>query len=346
MFSVSCMKNLIKMDKKQLQKYLYQYVHSDEPAHLRPSEIEEVLVSDIPEDVEIEISEIDEKGIRHIELEGSFKKQNGKLYLHMAHDWYRKWWTAPLGMAHHMDLIKRLVEFWQKEEKNIENIEFDDEGDWCHLYYSIMIPDEIKTLYKAYVFGLDFSIWKDRILHSVQNRIGAIVNEIANEYSSFKSLEFPELIDRVRKETNANIKGRLLEELMHKFFSIVKGFEVIERLKTETEEIDLVILNKSTAPIWQKESSLILVECKNWSGKCGKNELVIFKEKIVNRKGRAKIGFFVSWNGFTETFTKEDLRSSQGNILIVPVTGQQVIEALSTSIEKHLEKWWVDATST
>ena len=334
------------MDKKQLQEYLNQFVQSDEPAHFRPSGTEGILVSDIPDDVEIEISELDEKGIRHIELEGSFKKQNGKLYLHMTHDWYRKWWTAPLGMAHHMDLIKRLVEFRQKEEKNIEAIEFNDEGDWCHLYYSIIIPGEIKTLYEAYDFGVDFSIWKDRILHNVQNKIGAIVNEIANEYSSFKSLEFSELIELVENETNSNIKGRLLEELMYKFFSFVKGFEVIERLKTETEEIDLVILNKSTTPIWQKESSLILVECKNWSGKCGKNELVVFKEKIANRKGRAKIGFFVSWNGFTKTFTKEDLRSSQGDILIVPVTGKNVIEALSNSIEEHLEKWWVGATST
>lgn len=333
------------MDKRQLQEYIKQFFQSEEPAHFRPSETEEILVADIPEDVEIEICDIDEKGIRHIELEGSFKKQNGKLYLHMAHDWYRKRWTAPLGMAHHMDLIKRLVEFRQKEEKNIEDIEFDDEGDWCHLYYSIIIPDKIKTLYGAYDFGLDFSIWKDRILHSVQNRIGAIVNEIANEYSSFKSLEIPELLDRIETETNANVKGRLLEELMHKFFSFIKGFEIIERLRTETEDIDLVILNKSTSSIWQKESSLILVECKNWSGKCGKNELVVFKEKIINRKGRAKIGFFVSWNGFTDTFTKEDLRSSQGDILIIPVTGEKVIEALSNSIEEHAEKWWVNATS-
>ena len=334
------------MDKTQLIDHLNQFVQSEEPAHFRPSQTEGILVSDVPDDVEIEISEIDEKDIRHIELEGSFKKTNGKLYLHMAHDWYRKWWTAPLGMAHHLDLIKRLVEFRQKEEKNIEDIEFDDEGDWCHLYYSIIIPDEIKTLYAAYDYGLDFSIWKDRILHSVQNRIGAIVNEIANEYSSFKSLDFPELIDRVKKEKDSNIKGRLLEELMHKFFSFVKGFEVIERLKTETEEIDLVIFNKSTIPLWQKESSLILVECKNWSGKCGKNELVVFKEKIINRKGRAKIGFFISWNGFAKTFTKEDLRSSQGDILIVPVTGKNIIEALSGSIEEHLEKWWLNATST
>jgi hypothetical protein len=334
------------MDKEQLLEYLNQYIHSDEPAHFRPSETKGVFVSDIPEDVGIEISELDEKGIRHIELEGSFKKQNGKLYLHMAHDWYRKWWTAPLGMAHHMDLIKRLVEFRQKEEQNIEGIEFDDEGDWCHLYYSIIIPDKIKTLYDAYDFGIDFSIWKDRILHSVQNKIGAIVNEIANEYSSFKSLDFPELISMVESEKDSNIKGRLLEELMHKCFSFVKGFEIIERLKTETEEIDLVILNKSTIPLWQKESSLILVECKNWSNKCGKNELVIFKEKISNRKGRAKIGFFVSWNGFAETFTKEDLRSSHGDILVVPVTGKNIVEALAGSIEEHLEKWWINATST
>jgi len=333
------------MNKKQIQEYLYQFVDSDEPAHFRPTETDEILISDLLENVEIEIYELDGRGIRNIELEGSFKKQNEKLYLHMAHDWYRKYWTAPLGLAHHMDLIKRLVEFRQKEERNIEGIEFDDEGDWCHLYYSITIPSNIKTLRAAYDYGVDFSIWEDRILHNVQNKIGAIVNEIANEYSSFKSLEFPELINRVETEKDSNIKGRLLEELMHKFFSSVQGFEIIDRLKTETEEIDLVILNKSTSPLWQKESSLILVECKNWSDKCGKNELVIFKEKIANRKGRAKMGFLVSWKGFTNTFTKEDLRSSHGDILILPVTGKNIIEALSGSIQESLERWWISATS-
>ena len=99
------------MDKEQLVKFLNQYIKSDEPAHFRPSETEGILISDIPDDVEIEISELDGNGIRNIELEGSFRKQNGKLHLHMAHDWYRKWWTAPLGLAYHMDLMKRLVEF-------------------------------------------------------------------------------------------------------------------------------------------------------------------------------------------------------------------------------------------
>ncbi len=110
------------MDKKQLQEYLNQFVQSGEPAHFRPSETKEILVSDIPEDVEIEISELDAKGIRQIELEGAFRKQNGKLYLHMAHDWYRKWWTQPLGLAYHMDLIKRLIEFRQKEEKTSKRL--------------------------------------------------------------------------------------------------------------------------------------------------------------------------------------------------------------------------------
>jgi hypothetical protein len=65
------------MEKKELQEYLNQFIHSDESAHFRPHETEGILVSDIPEDVEIEICELDVKGIRHIELEGTFKKQNG-----------------------------------------------------------------------------------------------------------------------------------------------------------------------------------------------------------------------------------------------------------------------------
>jgi len=334
------------MNKNQFIEYLNQNIDTGEPAHISPSDTQEILISEIPEGVDIEISTIDMEGVHHINLEGTFEKHNGKLYLNMSHNWYRKWWTAPLGMPYHMDLIKRLVEFRQKETHNIEDIKFEDEGDWCHLYYSIIINPEAKTLYEAYQFGLDFINWTDSILYNVQEKIGIIVNEIANEYSSFKFLEFPEIINRIESEKDSNIKGRLLEELISKLFSLISGFEIIERLKTETEEIDIVILNKSTTPLWQKESPLILVECKNWSDKCGKNELVVFKEKIINRKGRSRIGFFISWNGFTKTFTKEDLRSSHDDILIIPVTGEEIIEALNNSVEKHIEKWWIKAIST
>jgi len=45
---------------------------------------------------------------------------------------------------------------------------------------------------------------------------------------------------------------------------------------------------------------LLLAVCKNWSGKCGRDEFDLFKTKLVNRVMGVGCGFLVSWNGFAE----------------------------------------------
>jgi len=334
------------MEKDELIKVISNSLGSEEPIHIEPSDTDKLQISDIPKDIRIEISTLGKDNVHYVDLEGIVEWQDGNICISMSHNWYRKWWDSPLGMPYHMDLMKRLVEFRQKEHEDVKNIEFTDEGDWCHLYYSI-VPIQPTTLHDVYQYGLSITNWVSKIVNEAQEQTSKLVSNIAEEYSTYKLVEIPELIDKVQTEENSNIKGRLLEELICKVFLNIDGFEIIDRLKTQTEEIDLVILNKSKEPFWQKESQLLLVECKNWTSKCGKNELVLFKEKIVNRKSRAKIGFFVSWNGFKKTFSKEDLRTSHGDILIVPVTGQEIIEATAqASIQESIEKWWLKAVSS
>ena len=73
-----------------------------------------------------------------------------------------------------------------------------------------------------------------------------------------------------------------------------------------------------------REGALILAECKNWTSKCGKNEFVVFCAKLENRSRRCTLGFLISWNGFSETITKEMLRGSREEILVVPITGEHI----------------------
>lgn len=127
-------------------------------------------------------------------------------------------------------------------------------------------------------------------------------------------------------------KGKALETFMAALFSSIEGFvEVNRNIITETEEIDIVYRNESNHPIWQKERSVILVECKNWlSKRVGKNEFVVFKEKIENRAGRCNLGFLICVDEFAETVTKELLRSSKTELLVVPIDGvklQQLVES-------------------
>lgn len=123
-----------------------------------------------------------------------------------------------------------------------------------------------------------------------------------------------------------NRKGKALETLVASLFSSIEGLiEVDRNINTETEEIDITFSNESHHPRWQKESSLILVECKNWlSRRVGKNEFVIFKEKIENHAGRCRLGFLICVEEFADTITKEMLRSSKSDLLIVPIDGSKL----------------------
>jgi hypothetical protein len=79
---------------------------------------------------------------------------------------------------------------------------------------------------------------------------------------------------------------------------------------------------------FRRESALLLAECKNWTSRCGKDEFVVFREKIENRNRRCSLGFLISWNGFATTVTKEMLRGSREEVLIVPVSGKELRAAV------------------
>ncbi|GJQ37194.1 MAG: hypothetical protein JETCAE01_32040 [Anaerolineaceae bacterium] len=141
----------------------------------------------------------------------------------------------------------------------------------------------------------------------------------------------PHLVQIVETAQTANEKGSSLEALAISLFRSIPGFEInFHDIKTETEEIDIVILNGSNDPRFKNESTYLLVECKNWTGKCGKDEFVLFRQKIENRGNRSKLGFLVSWNGFTETISKEMLRGSRGDPQVVLLSGQDIKKAVET----------------
>ena len=177
------------------------------------------------------------------------------------------------------------------------------------------------------------------------------IDKFSGENNNTESIWGADSLDKlvysVENSISANDKGKSLEELIVRLFSESQSFSVNEiRLTTETEEIDVMVLNKSSDPRFRRESAILLVECKNWSGKCGKNEFVLFKEKIENRKSRCSLGFLISWNGFAETVTKEMLRGSREEALIIPLDGNDIKKAVSDKqFESVLASAWDKAIS-
>ena len=160
------------------------------------------------------------------------------------------------------------------------------------------------------------------------DEVGQRIVEVAARLSGWGSETLDALVDGVEVARSTDDKGRTSEELCSRLFAPVPGLVVTGWVRTETEEIDISMLNDSAEPRLRREGALILVECKNWTGKCGKNEFVVFHAKLENRSQRCTLGFLVSRNGFTDTITKERLRGSREQILVVPMKGQDIRSAV------------------
>lgn len=310
--------------------------------------ISKTLTKDIPLDSLVEIADLGEDGIYHSRFEGEFGWNNGVFCAFVRHDWYRKYWDLPLGLPFHMDLMKRLVEFRASQNRDIQNITFEDEGDWCHLNYEILIPVSANTIEDSLTYANSIVDWIDNTVQTAQEGASELINGIIEKYNETSLLKLPDLIEKVKTTLDTDEKGKYLEELVARFFSEINGFKIIERKRTKTEEIDIVIVNNSDDSFWKAESNLILIECKNWTKKpAGKNEYVAFREKLENRRGRAKLGFFISGKGFAKTFGLEDLRNSKADLLIVPIDLKHLIEIIEKQLNyaDELQKLYVDATT-
>jgi hypothetical protein len=176
------------------------------------------------------------------------------------------------------------------------------------------------------------------------DEVGKRIAEVAARLSGWGAESLDSLADAVETATSSDDKGRKLEELCSRLFLSVPGFSVTDRVRTETEEIDISVINDSTEPRLNREGAVILAECKNWTRKCGKNEFVLFQQKLENRSRRCTLGFLISWNGFAETVTKEMLRGSREEALIVPLTGEDIRSAVrAKSFLDMLTRRWDEA---
>lgn len=115
-------------------------------------------------------------------------------------------------------------------------------------------------------------------------------------------------------------KGQVLEELVAVLFQTIEGFSKVRtNVANETEEIDVVIENRSTDPVLSKEGSYLLVECKHWTGKVGPDQLAAFERKLQDRFGRACLGILVALGGFTGNVEKKIERSANRPELVLLV---------------------------
>jgi hypothetical protein len=239
--------------------------------------------------------------------------------------WSRKAWSAPLGIEEYQGLVRRSVEARQRSHGDVEFLEWWDDDVAVVVRYVIHLPDPNLRV------GLEHAQRiQGEILEAAEAVVAGIEDLVA---AAAKRLEgwgvdpLDSLLDRMRQGTSHE-RGLTLEELSSRLLATVPGFSATGHVATATEEIDIRIQNASEDEVWRRESALLLAECKNWSTKCGKNEFTLFKDKLRNRTGRVSCGFLISWHGFAETVTAQMLRGTEGNLLVVPISGADLRAAV------------------
>lgn len=298
---------------------------ADEPVLLPQAILNKLTLDDLPPGTFVEVGVLKD-GVTLIDWSGRLYREDDQILGEADYTWTRKYWYAPVGLEQYLDLVRRAVEIRQKTHGDIKLTKFEDGGAVIQLSFAVSTQE--KNLGRAYDVARKICSELEETSEQISDEIGKQIATLAARVSGWGSTSMDALVQSVDTGITTDDKGRSLEELCSRLFETVRGRTVNNRIRTATEEIDISILNNSGDPHFRRESALLLAECKNWTGKCGKNEFVIFREKIENRNRRCSLGFLISWNGFATTVTKEMLRGSREETLIVPVTGKDLRAAV------------------
>lgn len=154
-----------------------------------------------------------------------------------------------------------------------------------------------------------------------------------------REAEIAQTWKHAQTEGDPNKKGELLERLMLLVFRSIPGFEHAQvNRQNALEEIDVVVQNNSTDPLWQKEGSYLLIECKHWSKPVGVPELKLFRQKIEDRYGRSALGFFIAPGGYAETTRIEALTRRPSDSLVVLLGRAELDQLVATRDRNGLLK--------
>lgn len=326
------------MDAHEARRIIAACEDDESPAELPASVLPKLTIDDLPDGVTIQIG-TKKDGALHLDWNGTLSRDGDEIYGEADHTWTRKYWYSPLGLEQYLDLVRRAVETRHRVRGDVELTDYDDDGAYVALRFRIDTGE--KNLGKAYDAIRKIADEVEEAAEQAADEVGQRIAEVAARLSGWGSETLDALVDAVETAGSADDKGRTLEEVCSRLFASVPGFVVTGRVRTETEEIDISVLNDSADPRLRREGALILAECKNWTGKCGKNEFVVFHAKLENRSQRCTLGFLISWNGFSGTVTKEMLRGSREPILVVPITGEDIRSAVrSGDFVKILLQCW------
>ena len=308
---------------------------------LPPELLEQITAEDLPVDLVVGVGTPHEEE-RYVDVvwDGRLvRNADGSFWSTISHEISPAYWLAPVGARFYIDLLHKCVlsRLDAIDGLTLEEYDISDE-EMFRLEYGFPVGGiNLREVFKkARDIQEDIESPAEQVLDDVTRALARSADKILRGHYAPVS----ELIARVEAAESPAEKGSSLESLMAALFEQVPGFVVYERnVRTETEEIDLVILNDSHDPVFSKDGPIILVECKNWTAKPGRPEFSQLEIKVRNRHERCTVAFFISWSGFAETTWREAMRVSRENYVIVCLTGSDVrIAALDGTFPEFLRQ--------
>jgi hypothetical protein len=147
--------------------------------------------------------------------------------------------------------------------------------------------------------------------------------------------EARQLMQQLDTERSADMKGRVLEELMAVIFQSHPDLIVSQRrLRLGDQEIDLVVDNHADHRLWEKlESPFFLVECKNWASSVGTNEIRDFETKVRDHQPYARLGILVAIGGFSREARTALARASREPYQLVLVRREDIEQLIDTGFD-------------
>jgi len=282
------------MDADQARRILADWGGENGPADLPASLLASLTVDDLPDGATIQIGTMKD-GALHLDWNGTLGRDGKEIHGEADHTCTRKYWYSPLGLEQYLDLVRRAVETRHRVRGDVELTDYDDDGAYVALRFHIDTGE--RNLGKAFDAIRKVAAEIEEVAEQAADEVGQRIAEVAAQMSGWGSQTLDGLVDAVETARSADDKGRTLEELCSRLFASVPGLVVTGRVRTETEEIDVSILNDSHDPRLLREGALVLAECKNWSGRCGKNEFVVFSRQAGESKPEmhSRFPYLVEW---------------------------------------------------
>jgi hypothetical protein len=143
-----------------------------------------------------------------------------------------------------------------------------------------------------------------------------------------------------RTSEHPQTKGAALERVVRRLFESVPGLHHARtNVANDTEEIDVLVMNQCSHEVLRRQGDVLVVECKNWTGRVGAEVFSRLRDKVTNRYGRARMGVCVAMGGFADTVRTALLTERRGDVLYLLLDSADLQEWIDA---QDRQRWLVE----